>query len=65
MKGIPTSKVLYKTFENLFYLQHEVKHLIVNNPTFTKYTEADEIYKKMLNIKLPDVETWEKLNDLL
>lgn len=26
-KGMPTSKVLYQTFDNLFYLQHEVKHL--------------------------------------
>lgn len=24
MKGIPTGKVLYQTFENLVYLQHEV-----------------------------------------
>lgn len=63
MKGIPTDMILYLTFQNLFYLQHEVKHLFVNKPTFTKYIEEDEIYKKMLNIQLPDVEAWEKLND--
>ena len=28
MKWMPTGKVLYQTFENLFYLQHEVKHLL-------------------------------------
>ena len=39
MKGMSTGKVLYQTFENLFYLQHEVKHLFVNKPTFAKYTE--------------------------
>jgi len=65
MKGMPTGKVLYQTFENLFYLQHEVKHLFVNKPTFAKYIEADEIYRKMVNIKLLDAETWEKLSDLL
>ena len=65
MKGIPTGKVLYQTFENLFYLQHGVKHLFVNEPTFSKYTEADEIYRKMIDIQLPDAKTWEKLNDLL
>lgn len=65
MKGIPTGKVLYQTFEKFFYLQHEVKHLFVNKPTFTKYIEVDEIYRKMLNIQLPDAKTWEKLNDLL
>lgn len=65
MKGIPTGKVLYQTFENLFYLWHEVKHLFVNKPTFTKYMEANEIYRKMINIQLPHAKTWEKLNDLL
>jgi len=65
MKGIPTGKLSYQIFENLFYLQHEVKHIFVNKPTFSKYTEADEIYRKILNIQLPDSNTWEKLNDLL
>lgn len=65
MKGIPTGKVVYQSFENLFYLQHEVKHLFINKPTFAKYIETNEIYKRMVNIKLPDAESWEKLNDLL
>jgi len=65
MKGMPTGKVLYQTFENLFYLQHEVKHLFINKPTFAKYTEVGEIYRNMLNIQLPDEERWERLNDLL
>jgi len=65
MKEMRIGKVLYQTFENLLYLQHEVKHLFVNRPTFVKYTEEDEIYRRMVNIKLPDADTWEKLNDLL
>jgi len=65
MKGMPLGNVLYQTFENLFYLQHEVKHLFVNKLTFAKYTEVDEVYRRMVNIKLPDTKTWEKLNDLL
>jgi len=32
-------------------------------PTFSKYTEVDEIYRKMVNIKLADAGIWEKLND--
>lgn len=40
MKGIPTRKVLYQNFESLFYLQHEVKYLFINKPTFAKYTKA-------------------------
>ena len=64
IKALPTGKVVYQTFENLFYLQHEVKDLFINN-TFSKYTEADEIYRRMLKIQLPDAETWEKLTHLL
>lgn len=65
MKGMPTGKVMYQNFENLFYLQHEVKHLFVNKPTFVKYTESNEVYKRMVSIKLLDTNPWEKLNDLL
>jgi len=65
MKGIPIGKVLYQTFDNLFYLQHEVKYLFISKPTFSKYTEVDEIFRRMVKIKLPDAESWENLNDLL
>ena len=65
MKGMPTGKVLYQSFENLFYLQHEVNNLFIKNPTFAKYTKADEIFRRMVKNKLPDAKAWEKLNDLL
>ena len=63
MKGIPMGKVLYQSFENLFYLQHEVKHLFINKPTFEKYTEVD--FRRMVKMKLPDAKAWENLCDLL
>ena len=65
IKALPTGKVLYDTFENLFFLEHEVKHLFLTKPNFAKYIEADEIYKRMVNVKLPDVEWREKMIDLL
>ena len=42
-----------------------MKHLFINKPNFAKYTEADEIYRKMINIQLLDEETLQKVNDLL
>jgi len=60
IKALPTGKVLYDTFENLFFLEHEVKHLFLTKPNFSKYTKADETYRRMVNLKLPDVEWWEK-----
>jgi len=65
MKGVPTKKCAPPNFRKPFYLQHEVNHLFVNKPTFAKYTEEDEIYQRMMKIKLPDEETWEKWCDLL
>lgn len=65
VKSLPTSKVLYDNLENLFFLEHEVKHLFVNKPNFSKYIEVDEMYRKMLKLKLPEDEWWEKLTDLL
>ena len=65
IKALPTGKVLYNMFDNFFFLQHEVKHLFITKPNFTKYTEVDEIYRWMINFKLPDVEWWENIIDLL
>ena len=64
-QGIPIGKVLYKNFENFFYLQHEVKHIFINNPIFSKYTEANEIFRRMVKIKLQEAEFREKMIDLL
>jgi len=65
IKALAIGKVLYDTFENLFFLEHEVKHLFLTKPNFAKYTEADEIYRRMMNVTLPDVEWWEIMIDLL
>jgi len=64
-KSFPTCKVLYDTLENLFFLEHELKHLFLTKPNFAKYTEADEIYRRMLKMRFPEAEWWEKMTDLL
>ena len=65
IKALPTGKVLYDTLEDLFFLEHEVKHLFVTKPNFSKYTKADEIYRIMLKVKLPEDEWWKTMTDLL
>jgi len=62
---LPTGKVLYDTLENLFFLKHEVKHLFVTKLNFSKYTEAEKIYRRMLKVKLPENEWWVTMTDLL
>lgn len=65
IQALSTGKVLYNTFENLFFLQHEIKHLFITKPNFSKYTEADEIYRQMMHVKLPNAEWWENMTHLL
>jgi len=62
---LPIGKVLYDTLENLFFLEHEVKHLFVTKTNFSKYTEVDETYRKMLKVKFPENEWWVTMIDLL
>lgn len=65
IKALLTGKVLYDTLENLFFLEHEVKHLFLTKPNFSKYTEVDEIYRIMLKVRLPEAKWWDKMMDLL
>ena len=46
VKELPTSQSLYDNLENLFYIEHEVKHLFQLQPNFVRYTEADETLRK-------------------
>jgi len=65
IKALPIGKVFYNTFENLFLLDHEIKYLFLTKPNFLEYNEADEIYRRRMNIKLLDAEWWETMVDLL
>lgn len=65
VKEFPTGKLFYDGLENLFYIKHEVKHPFTSKPNFSKYTEADEVYKKMTRIKLADNKWWTSATDLL
>ena len=64
-QGTPIGKVLLQHFEDFFFLQHEIKHLFVFKPTFAKYTEASENFRKLKNVKIPNEEQWQKFIDLM
>lgn len=46
IKALPTGRVLYDNLENLFYVDHELKHLFPIQPTFFKYTKTNESFRK-------------------
>jgi len=65
VKYLTTGKVLHDSLENMFFIENEEKHLFINMLNFSKYIEANEIYRKMIIIKLPRNEWRMKLTDLL
>ena len=65
VKALPIGRVLYDGLENLFYIEHEVKHLFPVQPNFVKYTEADEIYRKLTRTRIPRDDWWTSMTDIL
>ena len=45
-------------------IKHEIKHIFVNKPTFEKYTEVDEVYKKLINLAIPSEDIWNHLCEI-
>lgn len=64
-KGFPTGRFLYDNLENLFYVEHEIKHLFLIQPTFFSYTEADETLRKLQKTRIPEAQWWEEMLDIL
>ena len=64
-KAFPNGKVLYDSLENLFYLEHEVKHLFLIQPTFFRYTKTDETLRKLQRTRIPEAQWWEDMLEIL
>ena len=63
IKGNITGKTLLEAIKNQIYIEHELKHVFQVKPTFVKYTEADEIYRRLIKVTVPDQEAWIDLCD--
>jgi len=40
-------------------IKHEIKHIFVNKPIFEKYTEVDEVYRKLVNLSIQSQDRWD------
>jgi len=60
-KALPSSQALYDKLENLFYIEHEVKHVFTIPPNFLRYTETDETLRKQQRHKIPEPEWWQDM----
>lgn len=64
-KALPTGRVLYDSLENLFYVEHELKHFFPIQPTFFKYIKTDEILRKLQRTRIPQEKWWAQMLDIL
>ena len=65
IKGSTTPTLIVKTLRDSFFILDEIKHIFLVKPTFTKYTEMDEIYRRVTKISILDKKRWEGLTNLL
>jgi hypothetical protein len=52
-------KAFLETLQLDLNIQHEIKYIFIIRPTFAKYTEMDEIYRKLLKVTIPNQQRWE------
>ena len=64
IKGSTTLALIVIRLRDYFFILDEIKHIFLVKPTFTKYTEMDEIYKRITKIYIPYKKCWEELTDL-
>ena len=59
-----TRKDFLEALSHDIFIQHEVNHIFVVKPTFAKYTNVDEIYRKVIKLIILDEDRWDKLSEL-
>jgi hypothetical protein len=65
IQGRITGKAFLDTLQLDISIQHEIRYIFLTKPTFTKYTEMDEVYRRLLKITMPSHLRWEELCDML
>ena len=53
IQGSIIGKAFLETLQFDLKIQHEIQHIFITNPTFSKYTEVDEIYRKLPKMSIP------------
>ena len=65
IEGSITGKVFLETLQLDLSIQHEIKCIFITKPTFAKYTEMDEVYRRLLKVTILSQKRWEDLCTLI
>lgn len=63
--GTITGKKFMEGLKFDLLIKHEIKSLFVIKPTFQKYFEVDETYKRLIKFSTPDEDRWDQICQLL
>jgi hypothetical protein len=65
IKGSITGKAFLETLRLDLSIEQEIKYLFITKPTFTKYTETNEVYGRLLKFNIPSHQRWDDLCELI
>jgi len=65
IKGHITGKEFLEALEPDLMIRHDIKNLFLVKPTFEKYTEVDEVYRRMVNLEIPFDDKWDQLCEII
>jgi hypothetical protein len=65
IQGSITGKAFLESFQSDISIQHEIQYIFIIKPTFSKYTEMDEVYRRLLKVSVPSNLRWEELCNLI
>ena len=65
IQGRITGKAFLETLRLDLSIQHEIKFIFITKPTFSKYIEMEETYRRLLKVSIPNQKRWEELCALL
>ena len=65
IQGSITGKAFMDALQLDISIQHEIKNIFIIKPTFAKYTDMDEVYRRLLKVTVSGHIRWEELCDLL
>lgn len=52
---------MLEAIKNPIYIEHELKQVFIVKPTFSKYTEADEVCCGLIKFKITNEDQWSDL----
>jgi hypothetical protein len=59
IQGSITGKAFLDALQLDINIQHEIRYIFITKPTFSKYTEMDEFYRRLLKVIVPGHLRWE------